>query len=581
MVIDIRTIILIIGISSVLQVIVLYNQYKTNKYTLGPGWWLMWSIAEILGFFLILLRTIPSFIPVAIIFQDPIILLGPIFIYTGIVRFFKKKVNLKFIVPFFVSFVVLHLFFFFVKDSFVARTMLFDAYQSAIMFLSALTIYKNKPRSLALTANFNIVVLIVHGIVFSLLFFMLLFGINHTDVFTPNIYNILQYFDGLIIGLLLTFGVIIMLNQKLNVEISEVKAHFEQIFNTSPDAAVISRLSDGMFVDCNEGFTKLSGYTKEEVLDKSSLFINIWKNPTDRAEVVRKISEKGFFENFEFQFQLKNGEVITGLMSGKIITLKDDLHIISVTRDISERKIAEQTIKLKNDELLKLNAEKDKFYSILSHDLLGPFHNFLGLTQIMEEELTELTMDELKKLSMSLKSSAANLFSLLENLLNWSKIQRGLIPFNPQLFQLQSIISEGLVAINESAKAKGIDITLDIPDDLRVNADNIMLQTVIRNLVSNAVKFTYRSGKIHLSSKYIGDTHVEISIKDSGIGMNPSIVSNLFKLDVQTNRKGTDGEPSSGLGLLLCKEFVDKHGGHIWVESEEGKGSKFSFTIPN
>ncbi|MEI6047476.1 MAG: ATP-binding protein [Bacteroidota bacterium] len=371
-----------------------------------------------------------------------------------------------------------------------------------------------------------------------------------------------------------------MLNQKLNAEISEVKVHFEQIFNTSPDAVVISRLSDGMFVECNEGFTKISGYTKKEILDKSSLDINIWKNPSDRFEVVKMIKIKGSYENFEFPFQRKGGEVITGLMSGKILTLKGIPHIISVTRDISDRKIADQVIKLKNEELIKLNLEKDKFFSIIAHDLRGPFSGFLGQTQIMAEDSHSLTMLEVKEFAVSLNKSADSLYRLLNNLLEWSQIQKGSVVFTPAAIQLRSLVDESMVMIIESAKTKGIEINYDIRDDITVFADNNILQTVIRNLVSNAVKFTPRNGKIDLSAKTLSDKSIEICVRDSGIGINPSMVDDLFRLDVQTNRKGTEGEPSSGLGLLLCKEFIEKHGGKIWVESEEGIGSAFYFTLP-
>ena len=132
----------------------------------------------------------------------------------------------------------------------------------------------------------------------------------------------------------------------------------------------------------------------------------------------------------------------------------------------------------------------------------------------------------------------------------------------------------------ESAKSKGIEIACNVPVEIEVFADNHILQTVIRNLVSNAVKFTPKGGKISVSAEATSDKGVQISIKDTGIGMSPKMVDNLFRLDVQTNRKGTEGEPSTGLGLMLCKEFVEKHGGKIWVESEEGNGSTFYFTLP-
>lgn len=248
--------------------------------------------------------------------------------------------------------------------------------------------------------------------------------------------------------------------------------------------------------------------------------------------------------------------------------------------DITDLKLAEEEIKLKNEQLVKLVNEKDKFFSIIAHDLRSPFNSFLGLTQIMAEELQSLTMEEIQKIAVSMRNSAANLFRLLENLLQWARMKQGLIPFNPEVIQLRTNINESIEMVSESARIKGIQIVYNIPDELNIFADNNMLQTVIRNLVSNAVKFTHRDGKINLSAKTTDGNSVEISIKDSGIGMSHELVNDLFRLDVKTNRTGTDGELSTGIGLFLCKEFIEKHGGSISIESEEGKGSNFRFTLP-
>jgi len=247
----------------------------------------------------------------------------------------------------------------------------------------------------------------------------------------------------------------------------------------------------------------------------------------------------------------------------------------------NEQLIEKQEIILSQaEELKEANAAKDKFFSIIAHDLRGPFSGFLGLTEIMAEDLPSLTMDEIQGFSVNMRNSASSLYRLLENLLQWSKMQQGSIPFNPELLQLLQVVDECITMVIEQAKNKGIEITFDVKDDLKVFADSNMLQTIIRNLVSNAMKFTPKGGKISVSAKAIDDKNIEIAVKDTGIGMTSEMINNLFRLDVKTNREGTDGEPSSGLGLLLCKEFVEKHGGKIWVESQEGKGSEFKFTLP-
>ena len=237
-------------------------------------------------------------------------------------------------------------------------------------------------------------------------------------------------------------------------------------------------------------------------------------------------------------------------------------------------------------ELQKLNATKDKFFSIIAHDLRGPFSGFLGLTEIMVEGLSDMTMDEIQEIAEGMKNSATNLSRLLENLLQWAQVQRGLIPFNPKSVALLTIVNESLEILYEAAINKSIDINCDISDNIKVFADSVLVQSIIRNLVSNAIKFTNKGGKISISAKVADDNSVEIAIRDTGIGMSNTILENLFRIDVQTGRKGTQGEPTTGLGLMLCKEFVEKHGGKLWVESDpEGKsgviGSTFYFNIPN
>ncbi|MEI6820363.1 MAG: hybrid sensor histidine kinase/response regulator [Bacteroidota bacterium] len=230
-------------------------------------------------------------------------------------------------------------------------------------------------------------------------------------------------------------------------------------------------------------------------------------------------------------------------------------------------------------ELQKLNAQKDKFFSIIAHDLRNPLGGFMALTEMMAADLELIPVDEQKELMLNLNQSASNIFNLLENLLEWSQMQRGQIAYNPEMLNLHEVVDECSKSVNETARNKAIEIICDIDNDLKVYADSNMIQTVIRNLVSNAVKFTEKGGKINVYTQTT-DEDIEISIKDTGIGMNSMIVENLFKLDGKTNRAGTEGELSTGLGLILCKDFVEKHGGKIWAESQEGVGSVFTFTVP-
>ncbi|MCX6283944.1 MAG: HAMP domain-containing sensor histidine kinase, partial [Bacteroidetes bacterium] len=225
--------------------------------------------------------------------------------------------------------------------------------------------------------------------------------------------------------------------------------------------------------------------------------------------------------------------------------------------------------------------EKDKFFSIIAHDLRSPFQGFLGLTEIMNEELPSMSLDQIQEMNMMMKESASNLYRLLENLLEWAQMQRGTITFKPVSLFLKPKTSENLATVRDIAVKKGIEVICNIPEEFMVYADEFMLGGILRNIASNALKFTPKGGKVTISTKAILGNFIEISIRDTGIGMNKIMMENLFRLDVKSNRLGTEGEPSSGLGLILCKEFVEKQGGKIWVESEEGKGTTFYFTLPS
>lgn len=295
-----------------------------------------------------------------------------------------------------------------------------------------------------------------------------------------------------------------------------------------------------------------------------------------------KNTAQSLFYNDIVKQKCKDGGFIwTEIVSEYYLNSKNNhVEVLGVSRDVSERKKAEQEILHQSEELKKIIATKDKFFSIIAHDLRSPFNSFLGLTHVMAEELPILSMTNAQNLAVSMNKSATNLYRLLENLLQWSQMQNEALPFNPELVPLQVILNESQAMVFESAKFKGIEIISTVSGDITVFADANMLQTIIRNLIFNAIKYTNRGGKVTVSVKTTGDNCLELSVLDTGIGMSREIQDSLFRIDIQNNRKGTDGEPSTGLGLLLCKEFVEKQGGRIGVESEVGKGSRFYFTIP-
>jgi PAS domain S-box-containing protein len=303
----------------------------------------------------------------------------------------------------------------------------------------------------------------------------------------------------------------------------------------------------------------------------------------ERAEEELKKALRGEKEfNTEFSVLWPDGSThyIRALARVQRNTAGQAVRMIGTNWDISVLKQAEQKIKLKNEELQKSNAEKDKFFSIIAHDLHGPLSSFAGLTEIMADEASNLNKEEIQKFSVCMRDSASNTYRLLENLLTWAISQQGLAPFKPEIVELLPVIKECIGLMLESAKNKDIKITCGAPDNIAVFADRNMLQTVIRNLISNAVKFTTKGGIISVSVKITDNRDVEVAVIDSGIGMDSATIEKLFRIDIRSSRLGTNGEHGTGIGLSLCKEFIEKMSGRIRVESEEGKGTEFYFTVP-
>jgi signal transduction histidine kinase len=247
---------------------------------------------------------------------------------------------------------------------------------------------------------------------------------------------------------------------------------------------------------------------------------------------------------------------------------------------IHELEVHQIELEMQNEELLKFHAEKDRFFSILAHDLRSPFSSFLGLTEILADDLIDMTPHDIQKMAYSLRKSAINIYHLIENLLEWARIQRGLVEINPETAPLNNVILNSIEPLSDFAMRKELEIQINVPANLYIKADLSMIESTLRNLLSNALKFSFHGGNVSISAMLIKSNYIQISVADQGIGMNAGLLSNLFHIDRKTGRKGTEEEPSTGLGLLLCKDFVEKNGGMIWAESTEGKGSTFSFTLP-
>lgn len=232
-----------------------------------------------------------------------------------------------------------------------------------------------------------------------------------------------------------------------------------------------------------------------------------------------------------------------------------------------------------DDKIQKLLQDKNKFFSIIAHDLRGPLGSSVSLSEILIENIKDYSREEINEISETLHQSNKNIYKLLENLLEWSQVQTGMITFQPKTILLNTLIKENVELSKNAALNKNIKLVFETDETLEILADKDMINTILRNLLSNAIKFTDKDGKIVVKLKKTNQ-EIEIAIIDNGIGVPNYIQERLFKITGNVMQRGTENEEGSGLGLLLCSEFVKLHQGKIWVESEQGKGSTFKFTLP-
>jgi len=237
-------------------------------------------------------------------------------------------------------------------------------------------------------------------------------------------------------------------------------------------------------------------------------------------------------------------------------------------------------VKEKQDhKIQKLLDDKNQFFSIIAHDLRGPLGSSVLLSELFLENIEDYSREEIREISELQHDSNKNIYKLLENLLEWSRIQTGMITFSPQNVLLNVLIKENLELSKNAALHKNINLIFESTDEIEAEIDKNMIGTVLRNLLSNAIKFTEKNGEIKIKLLKMGNM-AKISITDNGIGVPDSIKENLFRINEKVSQKGTENETGSGLGLLLCSEFINIHSGKIWVESEPGEGSSFKFTLP-
>lgn len=358
---------------------------------------------------------------------------------------------------------------------------------------------------------------------------------------------------------------------------------FKALADTSPLAIYMSEGLNQKAEYVNPTFVRLFGYTIEEVPSVEQWWPLAYPEETYRRQIADEWQSK-IEKSIKTRSEIEPMDVVVTCKDGSTKNIKWGFKPIGLQNwafglDLTEQTRAEAELKIKNDELQKLNAEKDKFFSIIAHDLKSPFTTLLGYSELLADNVRQYTLEHIQEMANNMFSSAGNLFKLLENLLEWSRMKQGQISFNPSKCNLYDVVKQNSELHCLLAEKKCVSVVNSIPQHTIVKADLNMLNGIVRNLLSNAIKFSYYGGSVVFVSEETKDNTILFSISDNGIGIPDEMKEKLFVLGAESSRKGTYGEPSTGLGLLICKEYVEKHKGKIWVESETGKGCTFYITL--
>jgi len=367
----------------------------------------------------------------------------------------------------------------------------------------------------------------------------------------------------------------------------ESEEKYRLLTENMADVIWVLNLNSGKFTYVSPSVFQLRGLTANEAMNER---IEDSLSPESVLIVEETIANnvKKFMANSvmpqhyinELQQYCKNGQAIWIEVSTQFrFNSTGDIEILGVTRNIEERKKYEAEIIQKAEELQKLNSEKDKFLSIIAHDLKSPFNGIMGMSQVIVDQLKKKDYSEIEKYAGIIFQSSERAVGLLTNLMDWARSQTGRMNYNPEKIEMIQLIDEIKPIFDDIAGQKSITISKVLPSNAIVFADKEMISTVFRNLISNAIKFSFPGGEIIIKAED-SQSELKISLIDKGVGVPQSDIDKLFRIDENYSTIGTNSEKGTGLGLILCKEFVEKQGGRIWVESEEGKGSVFSFTIP-
>ncbi len=379
--------------------------------------------------------------------------------------------------------------------------------------------------------------------------------------------------------------------EKLRAEESlrQSEAKYRIITENSSDVIWLYNMALKKFTFISPSILQLRGFTPEEAM-KQEMEESVTKEDFQRIIEGINADLPVFLEDRDVPGSRKVSVIQQPCKDGSLVWVEvitqfqfnnhNELEVLGVSRNINERVKMEQELRQNEARLHDLNYTKDKLFSIIAHDLRSPFTSFLGLSELMMSVEMKFSEQELREMALSLNKTAQSTYNLLENLLEWSRLQRGMLNPEPQFVMIRQLLNTTTETFQEQIQTKKLEVINQVEEKMVAYADEKMLESVMRNLLSNAIKFTPKGKRITLDAAKTASNRVRIIVTDTGIGIPDGILTNLFVVDESKSRKGTEGERSSGLGLMLCKEFVELNNGKIWVETTEKQGSSFFVELP-
>lgn len=371
---------------------------------------------------------------------------------------------------------------------------------------------------------------------------------------------------------------VVLHRHAMDRKLRESEDRYRSIVENINDALVIHDFN-GRIIDVNENSCNMFGYARDELIGAN---VSLFSSPEALCYQTQKIAEIRQTPSLVFETHCagRDGMHVPVEVSARVVSRELGGVIQCFLRDISERKRQEQRIKEMNESLEKTMAEKDRLFTIIAHDLRSPLTGLLAFTRVLAEKVDAFSAEDLKKCAREMKLSAEGLFELLENLLEWSRLQQGLFENEPALLVLEDLVEKNIGLLHTVSRQKKIVMENHIPANLIAYADGAMVKTLFRNLLGNALKFSRKGGRVQVFAESDG-TMITVAVQDEGVGMDAEERDGLFKPDRVHSRKGTDGERGTGLGLVLCAELVQRMGGTIWLQSSPGQGTTFFFTLPS